>query len=75
MYQRQENKKLTFKMVARSTIKDVIQCAKPHFQVSEMNRGTVLDKCITVQKNNQEIDDWEEPIVQRLLDCPFIISK
>lgn len=70
-----ENGKFTFNMKANSTIKDVIKLAKPHFQVSAMNGGTVPDKCITVQNNNQEITDWDKLAVDCQLNSPFLISK
>ena len=70
-----ENGEFTFNMKADSTIKDVIKCAKPHFQVSVMNGGTVPDKCIAVHNNNQEITDWNKLAIDCQLNSTFLISK
>lgn len=70
-----ESETFKFNMKANSTIKDVIKSAKPHFQVSVMNGGTVQDEYITVQNNNQEITDWSKLAVDCQLNSPFLISK
>ena len=70
-----ENGKFTFNMKVNGTIKDVIKRAKPHFQVSKMNGGTVREECITVQNNNQEITDWNKLAIDCQLNSPFLISK